>query len=316
MQSFESGGSGETARPEGSSERDSLKTTTRRPHRDSAHGRLSSEYHDQDVTPRAEETVVLLGPVPVAAKERSSGEDAPKVSFPTQAPPAASPKMEEQTFTTQIFDVFQEYRGDPNADLESVAPGDDPRFVVWKVSVLPQSQPISKRAGAAPSSTSSSSNPSPINLTPGNPLPTPPSSSSLVKTTRTLEAATIERWVAQITFNFNLEVWLDFFLVYRAYISPLSLCRLLMARFEWGCRTQESDGVDLRGAKQLAASRACYVLRVWLNGFFEVDWLNDKEMRLEFTSWLNRLSAEKKGFDKLSRVSCDEDLNEFSCSRS
>lgn len=305
MQSFESGGSGDTARPEGSSGRDSSRTATR-PVREDPHERMSSEEVDPQAIPRLQENVVLLGPVPIPTKDHLSKEVASKPSPATVLPPpVAFAPLEDQTFSPRIFDVIQEYRGDLMVELEREAPGDDPRFVVWKttiVPIVPLTQPASKRASAVPSSSSASSAASPVALVPGHTFPTPSSSSSLVKTSRTLQAASIERWVAQITFQFNLEVWLDFFLVYRTYISPLSLCRLLMVRFEWACRPEEGDGEDIRDAKQLVTSRTFYVLRVWLTGFFEVDWLHGRQMRTEFTSWLNRLRVEKE-FDQLTKVS-------------
>ena len=48
-----------------------------------------------------------------------------------------------------------------------------------------------------------------------------------------LVAATIERWIAQLTSELNYDELLIFFLTYRTYVSAVDLRHVLICRFHW-----------------------------------------------------------------------------------
>ena len=49
-------------------------------------------------------------------------------------------------------------------------------------------------------------------------------------------AAMIERWIAQLTSQFDYDELMIFFVTYRTYIDALDLCHLLICRFHWALK--------------------------------------------------------------------------------
>ena len=64
----------------------------------------------------------------------------------------------------------------------------------------------------------------------------------------------------------------DFFLIYRLFISPPALLRLLMARFHWAL-TEDTP------QRQIVRVRTFVVLRHWLLNYFEYDFMGFKLLR-------------------------------------
>lgn len=211
-------------------------------------------------------------------------------------------------YSTDIFDILQTYRGLPQFDmlintedttvkmtldaLDSIAPKDDPRFVMWgelladrdDVSVSQDSVTDLSSSGHSMSLSKRRSTKSK-----GKPAPEIPSLqlSSGSRSSRLLIAATIERWIAQLTSVLNYDELLVFFLTYRTYISSVDLCHLLICRFHWSLQTTGSVSDDKN--RRVVRTRTFVAFRYWLLTFFTVDFLPSRELRLLVANWLNAL---------------------------
>lgn len=104
---------------------------------------------------------------------------------------------------------------------------------------------------------------------------------------RVLMAATIERWIAQLTSQFDYDELLIFFLTYRTYIDALDLCHLLICRFHWALEEPTTPHEVM--VKQIVRVRTFVAIRYWLLTFFRVDFLPNRELCLLFSNWLNTL---------------------------
>ncbi|THV03486.1 ras GEF [Dendrothele bispora CBS 962.96] len=134
---------------------------------------------------------------------------------------------------------------------------------------------------------------------------------------RVLVAATIERWIAQLTSDLNYDELLNFFLTYRTYINSLDLAHLLIARFHWALQKSSSTatpttsvgGRMLNGkengnkdkgkdqeqddfVRRIVRVRTFVAWRYWLLTFFTVDFVPNRELRLLVASWLNTLARD------------------------
>jgi hypothetical protein len=227
----------------------------------------------------------------------------PGLPLPPPEPPfAPAPETAMIThFSTDVFSVLQTYRGLPlleklsmeseettvikmslSAD-ESAAPRNDPRFVIWgefQIEREYDDKSVSHDSLADSSVHSSSRRRS----TKGKALD--------LATTRGGEqkiiiAATIERWIAQLTSDLNYEELLDFFLTYRSYVDSVDLCHLFICRFHWALQ-QHTSPEDER-VRRIVRVRTFVAIRYWLMTFFTVDFLPNRELRLLLANWLNAL---------------------------
>ncbi|KAF7307777.1 hypothetical protein MKEN_01137800 [Mycena kentingensis (nom. inval.)] len=226
-------------------------------------------------------------------------------------------------YSTDVFDVLQTYRGLPL--LEKLAPGeetaviklssadntaaprDDPRFVIWG-DLVPDRDPDeqSQSSNTDGSASALSSNISKkrsiksgktkaeVPVLKLSPEDGPP---------KILVAATIERWIAQLTSDLSYDELLNFFLTYRTYISASDLCHLLICRFHWAL--QQPTSAQDESVRRVVRVRTFVAIRYWLLTFFSVDFLPDRDLRLQMANWLNTLSRDpilKKHSDGLSIV--------------
>ncbi|KAF8626040.1 hypothetical protein AX15_005130 [Amanita polypyramis BW_CC] len=111
-------------------------------------------------------------------------------------------------------------------------------------------------------------------------------------------AATIERWVAQLTSEIDYDELLVFFLTYRTYVSATDLCRVLIGRFYWALRDDEDDSGG-RNAKvcgervrRFVRVRTFVAIRYWLIQFWPVDFVPNRELRLLLADYLNQLNKD------------------------
>ncbi|KAF4568291.1 hypothetical protein EYR36_010301 [Pleurotus pulmonarius] len=211
-------------------------------------------------------------------------------------------------YSTDVFDVLQTYRGLPLLDKllpeseegpvikmslssdDTAAPRDDPRFVIWgEVQVESDGDDVSVSQGSytdisvsARSSTISRKRSVIKGKAPEIPKLRPGST-----TTKILVAATIERWIAQLTSDLNYDELLDFFMTYRTYINAVDLCHLLICRFHWAL-AQPSSPTDER-VRRIVRVRTFVAIRYWLLTFFVVDFTPNRELRLLVANWLNTL---------------------------
>lgn len=226
--------------------------------------------------------------------------------------PALAPLPEtsmHSRYSPEVFDVLQTYRGLPLLDRlcpdsagettikmslradDSATPRDDPRFVIWGEMYLTSdvdtdevslsqgsrtgvSSPTSSRRGKLSVDIPS------LRISIDDPNPNADSR-------RVLLAATIERWIAQLTSDFNYDELLNFFLTYRTYISAVDLCHLLICRFHWSLSAHATKQDDL--ARKIVRVRTFVAIRYWLLTFFVMDFLPNRELRLLLASWLNTL---------------------------
>jgi GDP/GTP exchange factor required for growth at low temperature len=219
-----------------------------------------------------------------------------------------TPTMETLMYTqysTEVFDVLQTYRGLPllekllpdstettvikmslTAD-ERATPRDDPRFIIWG-EVLPDDVRVgtgtdrsSSRSGRR-STKGSDDRPEHLcgaRAPAGNDAPE-----------KILLAATIERWIAQLTSELNYDELLVFFMTYRTYIRPVDLCHLLICRLHWALGQHSGEHDEM--VRQIVRVRTFVAMRYWLLTFFEVDFIPNRELRLLIAGWLNALKKD------------------------
>ncbi|KAG5642703.1 hypothetical protein DXG03_002306 [Asterophora parasitica] len=236
---------------------------------------------------------------------------------PTSATPDPTPSLDPEPtllsrYSTDVFDVLQTYSGIPlleklSSDLEettviklsssadeSAAPRDDPRFVIWG-EIQPERDHDDHASVSHESVTDLSVHSSSLSgkrrasRAKAPPLPPPSTSShnSAGEPQKVLIAATIERWIGQLTSDLNYDELLDFFLTYRTYVSSVDLCHLLIARFHWAL--QSSSSARDERVRRIVRVRTFVAMRYWLLTFFTVDFLPNRELRLLVADWLNTL---------------------------
>jgi Gdp/GTP exchange factor required for growth at low temperatures len=206
-------------------------------------------------------------------------------------------------YSTIVFDILQTYRGAPLPDRLSEAsseptvklsstttalPKDDPRFVIWGELYPDHHDEYENPKGGY--------NDLPINRFYGTSLYGRNSQaldediSTMYYSTqreRVIVAATIERWIAQLTSENDSFELLCFFLTYRTYISGVDLCHLLICRFHWALeRTASSQD---RAARALVRVRTYKMIQYWLKWWFRVDFATDPRLCRVLTHWVNTL---------------------------
>jgi len=150
---------------------------------------------------------------------------------------------------------------------------------------------------------------------------------------KALIAATIERWIAQLTSELNYDELLIFFLTYRTYVSAVDLCHLLICRFHWALESSSSSPPSAAGSarssyrlssnpglgnglgfgnnltvkdnlsnddmvKRIVRVRTFIAIRYWLLTFFTIDFVPNKELRVLFGNWLNTLAKDPTLYGK------------------
>ncbi|CAK5271354.1 unnamed protein product [Mycena citricolor] len=229
---------------------------------------------------------------------------------PAPAPAAPSGPQPETLLLSRyqgdIFTVLQTYRGLPLLDRlgpgeettviklsssdNNAAPKDDPRFVIWGEPVSERERDADERSLSGVTDGSSSSSRPRRNTkvgkgkTPDLPGVKLDDSSAVVKV---LVAATIERWIAQLTSDLKYDELLNFFLTYRTYISAVDLCHLLICRFHWALQTSSSPQDEF--VRRVVRVRTFVAFRYWITNFFALDFLPDRELRVSMATWLNTL---------------------------
>ncbi|PPR05048.1 hypothetical protein CVT24_010195 [Panaeolus cyanescens] len=220
-------------------------------------------------------------------------------------------------YSTEVFNVLQTYRGLPLfenlvpegstvirlslANDQSAAPRDDPRFVIWGESLDLEGDDEYRSASRDSLADFSSSNPSSsLSSRKSSRMsrlrsPDPSLSSSRLPTPggqRVLLAATIERWIAQLTSEMNYDELLNFFLTYRTYVSAVDLCHLLICRFHWALQQPAKPSVQDETVRRIVRVRTFVAIRYWMLTFFTVDFVPNRELRLLISDWLNTLKSD------------------------
>lgn len=200
----------------------------------------------------------------------------------------------------------------------SLAPGDDPRFVIWgsKVGKDAVAPGLGLRASLAedlePSSASPSDRGSPVTVSSkrwslrdrrsnASGVESSPATSyrdSLASATsshrppaRLLMAATLERWIAELTSKIESDLLVGFFLTYRSFVRPVDLCHLLIARFTWAMAPTSSP--EDEAGRRIVRVRTFVVIRHWLLNHFADDFVPDRILRTTLVEWLNAAGKEE-----------------------
>ncbi|KAJ3981288.1 hypothetical protein F5890DRAFT_1417977 [Lentinula detonsa] len=201
----------------------------------------------------------------------------------------------------------------------SAAPKDDPRFVIWGEVLPSESSGNGGGDASSVSHESSASTSSSIGIRLGakgkgrgldiqsngahGGVNAILGSDDGSQKNRVLLAATIERWLAQLTSELDYDELLNFFLTYRTYVSALDLARLLMTRFCWalGMRPDGSPIItsniinDVNHddvVRRIVRVRTFVAFKYWLITFFTVDFVPNRELRLFVANYLNDLAKE------------------------
>ena len=233
----------------------------------------------------------------------------PHVDIDANIAPSAGTQRLTSAHTIEVFNVLQTYRGLPTfeklvPDSEGViklslaaersgAPRDDPRFVIWG-EVQPEHDTDDYHATTRDSLTdfSASSSLSRRKSIKASKMKTPEVPSVRLPQTesenqRVLLAATIERWIAQLTSTLDYDELLNFFLTYRNYVSAIDVCNFLICRFHWALQKPPSKQDE--AVRRVVRVRTFVAIRYWLLTFFTVDFIPNRELRLLFADWLNTL---------------------------
>ncbi|KAH0579652.1 hypothetical protein H2248_002500 [Termitomyces sp. 'cryptogamus'] len=266
---------------------------------------------------------VYTPPSPLEPNDTTPTSITPESTLPTTPEPVPGSKPEPKSvesviepalepvllsrYSTEVFDVLQNYRGLPRLDKlscesestaviklslsadESAAPRDDPRFVIWGEIQSDRDFDDQSLEYGSVTDLSSVRSSSLSRRRASKVKAVEPSSSrtSAGETQKVLIAATIERWIAQLTSDLNYDELLDFFLTYRTYIGSIDLLHLLIARFHWAL--QQSTSLKDERVHQIVRVRTFVAIRYWLLTFFTVDFIPNRELRLLMANWLNSL---------------------------
>ncbi|EJU00241.1 ras GEF [Dacryopinax primogenitus] len=190
-----------------------------------------------------------------------------------------------------VFDVLQTFDGSAlsspsnrtspvpfeNGDAVNPLPPDDPRFILWSTPTPPVVPTGPPRQSAF------------INVQPPTPTQGP--------VRRNLLACTLERWIAQLTSSLDYDILLDTLISYRPFLPPAALARLLIMRFMWTLQQPPADYHPTEIKRQevvrkIVRLRTMLVMRCWLQVFFRVDFVHNKEARDVLVGWMNCMERE------------------------
>ena len=225
--------------------------------------------------------------------------------------PSAETQRLTSPHTIEVFNVLQTYRGLPSfeklvPDSEGViklslsadksgAPRDDPRFVIWgevQHEHDTDDYHATTRDSLTEFSASNTSSVSKRKSIKASKVKTPEVPSVRLPPTdfedrKVLLAATIERWIAQLTSTLDYDELLNFFLTYRNYVSAVDVCNFFICRFHWALQKLPSKQDE--AVRRVVRVRTFVAIRYWLLTFFTVDFIPNRELRLLFADWLNTL---------------------------
>ncbi|KAF7759677.1 hypothetical protein Agabi119p4_11372 [Agaricus bisporus var. burnettii] len=212
-------------------------------------------------------------------------------------------------YSTRVFDVLQTYRGLPLLDRfspetvntiviklslsadDTAAPRDDPRFVIWgelNSDYNHDDRSMSRDSYTdAPTGSATSTLSKRMSRAKGRTSDASRTSVQTRSVPKVLLAATIERWIAQLTSDLNYDELLNFFLTYRTYVTAIDLCQLLICRFHWALQKPMSP--EDEQVRRIVRVRTFVAIRYWLLTFFTVDFLPNRELRILISNWLNSL---------------------------
>lgn len=103
-------------------------------------------------------------------------------------------------------------------------------------------------------------------------------------------APTITELIGVLTSAINNRLMTDFFLTFRVFMNPRQLLELLIERFSWATNPDSCDA----NHRRIVLVRTYAILKYWLQHFFELDYLCDRDLRQRLTTWLNETGSALK----------------------
>lgn len=101
---------------------------------------------------------------------------------------------------------------------------------------------------------------------------------------KTVLAASIHRWISQLSSEFLFDDLELFYNTYRLYLNQMELAEILFKRFEW--TLEDSDKFD-ESQLELVRVRTFVMIRGWLSNYFGYDFVPNLELRLRLSEWIN-----------------------------
>ncbi|KAG9069600.1 hypothetical protein KI688_010504 [Linnemannia hyalina] len=150
---------------------------------------------------------------------------------------------------------------------------------------LGQSKPAKQDGSSTPTAatTSGSNLRPPKTLTTTATPATTTTATELQQKNRVIMAATVEKLVEKLTSEIDYTFLTDFFLIYRLFITPMALLKLIIVRFHWAL-------VDDSPQRQIVRIRTFVTLRHWLLNYFEFDFMRSKDLRQMLGLYLRSLT--------------------------
>ncbi|RCH79880.1 Guanine nucleotide exchange factor lte1, partial [Rhizopus stolonifer] len=90
--------------------------------------------------------------------------------------------------------------------------------------------------------------------------------------------------IEKLTREIDNEFLMDFFLVFRQFLTPIKLCKLLILRFRWAL-LEDTD------QRRLIRIRTFVVIRHWLTHYWTFDFLGSRTLRFMLSTFLTQLQT-------------------------
>jgi hypothetical protein len=271
------------------------------------------DYDSLPPPPPARDDVPFPAETPVMSPEQA--EETPRTHPKLQ--PAVLACLSEPANEPMLdtYDFIQRSRGLPRLDnilhsrdralsisLESqitAQPKNDPRFIIWGDLSGPSkdipSSLASSMSGAGPSAPTLAQSDSAQRLRSDSSATAVSQQTSISHVShvsdgehnKVMVAATIERWVAQLTSTMYYDELLVFFLTYRIYMTAREVAEVLICRFHWalGQGNVEQD----EAVRKIVRVRTFVAFKYWITKFFTVDFVPHADVRQLMSRWLNAL---------------------------
>ncbi|KAF9126044.1 hypothetical protein BGX30_000187, partial [Mortierella sp. GBA39] len=171
---------------------------------------------------------------------------------------------------------------------------------------LGQSKPAKQDGSSTPTATTTSGS----NLRPPK---TPTTTATTATTTtatelqqknRVIMAATVEKLVEKLTSEIDYTFLTDFFLIYRLFITPMALLKLIIVRFHWAL-------VDDSPQRQIVRIRTFVTLRHWLLNYFEFDFMRSKDLRQTLGLYLRSLTKHPRVANSMREQRIVKELRQY-----
>ncbi|KAF9156588.1 hypothetical protein BG015_003888 [Linnemannia schmuckeri] len=140
--------------------------------------------------------------------------------------------------------------------------------------------------------------------TPTTAIPITTTATEVQQKNRVIMAATVEKLVEKLTSEIDYTFLTDFFLIYRLFISPMALLKLIIVRFHWAL-------VDDSPQRQIVRIRTFVTLRHWLLNYFEFDFMRSKDLRQTLGLYLRSLTKHPRVTNSMREQRIVKELRQY-----